>query len=467
MRKLFVSYARENKPDVDQLVEHLATMGYETWVDAALRGGQDWWEEILDRIADTDVVIAIYSSAALNSTACAREYEWATALGKPVVPVAVEPPPSALPSRFARRQIVDYSQPLQRPSAALKLQGALAAIPPAPPLPNPLPDSPRAPLSYLTDLIDVIAQASPIDHDQQHEILLQIDPALISFDPLERRGGREILERLSRRRDLYADVDRAIHRLRDLATYTEPVVDRKMPIDATPAPVEPREPPAKPPLPVAMPSKARTVQELRHGPAASSSPEAPADPPQKEARSASTAMSRRAFACVLAGVALVSITVVDNLALGLATMISVWSVMWTFGVVFVVVGRGQSVAGKTIAGTALISLGLSAIVETLIARRNNQSSLFYSPSAMLPVAMDAIFALAGLLLIFIPARKHRASEATAAAYLLCGVAVVASTAIIGTAWHLSPAHAVVAAATGVVLMVGGAVSWWLTRRARI
>ena len=42
-----MSYARENKRDVDQLVEHLRTMGYETWVDSALRGGQDWWEEIL------------------------------------------------------------------------------------------------------------------------------------------------------------------------------------------------------------------------------------------------------------------------------------------------------------------------------------------------------------------------------------------------------------------------------------
>ncbi len=81
MRKLFVSYARENKPAVDQLVEHLATMGYDTWVDVELRGGQDWWDEILDRIAETDVFIAIYSSAVLNSTACAREYEWANGLG--------------------------------------------------------------------------------------------------------------------------------------------------------------------------------------------------------------------------------------------------------------------------------------------------------------------------------------------------------------------------------------------------
>jgi TIR domain len=223
VRKLFVSYARENKRDVDQLVEHLGTMGYQTWVDAALRGGQEWWEEILARIADSDVVIAIYSSAALNSTACGREFEWAVALGKPVVPVAVEPPPTALPSRFARRQIIDYSEPTERPLAALQLQGALATLPPPPPLPDPLPEPPKAPLSYLTDIIDLITQANALDHDQQHQILHQLEPALTSFDPLERRGGLDILERFSTRRDLYADVDRAITRLRQLPAQPVPV----------------------------------------------------------------------------------------------------------------------------------------------------------------------------------------------------------------------------------------------------
>jgi hypothetical protein len=222
---LFVSYARENKRDVDELVEHLGTMGYQTWVDAALRGGQEWWEEILRRIADSDVVIAIYSSAALNSTACGREFEWAEALGKPVVPVAVEPPPTALPSRFARRQIIDYSEPAERPLAALKLQGALATLPPAPPLPDPLPEPPKAPLSYLTDLINLITQPNALDHDQQHQILHQLEPALTAFDPLERRGGRDILERFSARGDLYADVDRAITRLRQLGDQPVSVDD--------------------------------------------------------------------------------------------------------------------------------------------------------------------------------------------------------------------------------------------------
>ena len=129
VRKLFISYPRENRRDVDQLVEHLGLMGYNTWVDTELRGGQDWWEEVLRRIADSDVFIAIISRAALTSTACQRECDWAEALARPVLPVAVEPTPTALPRRFARRQIIDYSRPQQRDRAALTLQGGLGTRP--------------------------------------------------------------------------------------------------------------------------------------------------------------------------------------------------------------------------------------------------------------------------------------------------------------------------------------------------
>jgi TIR domain len=120
VRKVFVSYARENKRDIDQLVEHLGVLGCQTWVDSSLRGGQEWWEEILRRIADCDVFLAIISRDALNSVACARELDWAVALSKPVLPVAVEPPSYALPRRFSLRQIVDYSEP-SRVSCTLRV----------------------------------------------------------------------------------------------------------------------------------------------------------------------------------------------------------------------------------------------------------------------------------------------------------------------------------------------------------
>ena len=42
MRKVFISYARQNKPDIEQLVEHLRVLGCDTWHDSSLHGGQDW-----------------------------------------------------------------------------------------------------------------------------------------------------------------------------------------------------------------------------------------------------------------------------------------------------------------------------------------------------------------------------------------------------------------------------------------
>ena len=100
MRRVFISYARQNRPDVDQLAEHLDALGCEVWIDKSLHGGQDWWEEILRQVAGCETFIAIISDEALKSKACQREFEWAKKLGKPVLPVAVQALPEVLPTRF-------------------------------------------------------------------------------------------------------------------------------------------------------------------------------------------------------------------------------------------------------------------------------------------------------------------------------------------------------------------------------
>jgi TIR domain len=136
--------AADDFPSVDGHV-----LGCDTWYDSSLRGGQDWWDEIVRRIADCDIFIAIISRDVLNSTACRREFDWAELLNKPVMPVAVEPSPKAFPWRLSKGQIVDYSDPQARDRAALTLAGGLATLSAALPLPDPLPEPPAAPLSYL------------------------------------------------------------------------------------------------------------------------------------------------------------------------------------------------------------------------------------------------------------------------------------------------------------------------------
>jgi TIR domain len=139
VRNVFISYARANKPDVDQLERHLRELGCNAWLDSWLHGSQDWWQEILRRIEGCDVFIPIISEEALNSVACNREFDWAEALRKPVLPVRMEPTSIPLPRRYSIRQIVDYSDRAQRDHAPIKLASALMSLPPPPPLPQPLP----------------------------------------------------------------------------------------------------------------------------------------------------------------------------------------------------------------------------------------------------------------------------------------------------------------------------------------
>lgn len=220
MRQLFISYARENKPDVEALVRDLHALGCQTWLDTSLRGGQSWWQEILGRIADSDVFVAIVSDHTLRSVACKRELEWALALNKPVLPIAVQRLPDALPRTLSMRQIVDYSQSGRE--AAFALAGALGTLPPAPPIPTELPEPPGAPLSYLSDLVEQAGQSEPLTQQQQHQILIQLEPALRSSDTEERRGGRFVLEMFSRRGDLYADVDRTLAQMVLTSRETKP-----------------------------------------------------------------------------------------------------------------------------------------------------------------------------------------------------------------------------------------------------
>lgn len=213
MRQMFISYARENKGPVDGLVEDIEALGHQAWMDTNLRGGQAWWDEILARITACDVFVAIVSGKTLTSVACQREKDWAAALGKPILPIAVERLPGALPRDLSVRQIVDYSQPGRQ--AIRDLAAAVAALQAPPALPDPLPQAPPAPLSYLNDLVGTVSQHEQrLTYEQQHEILTTLQPALDSTDAEERASGRYVIELFSQRPDLYADVSRQLAQMR-------------------------------------------------------------------------------------------------------------------------------------------------------------------------------------------------------------------------------------------------------------
>lgn len=120
-------------------------------------------------------------------------------------------PGAALPVELATRRIVDYSEPGL--DAAYALAAALIALPPAPAPPEVLPEAPAAPLSYLADLVEQPTQSESLTHEQQRQIVTQLESGLRSADPDERQGAQYVLDRLSSRDDLYADVDRRLGEL--------------------------------------------------------------------------------------------------------------------------------------------------------------------------------------------------------------------------------------------------------------
>ncbi len=85
--KLFISYARVDKPYCIQIVETLDV--HETWFDQRLKAGQNWWKEILRRLDWCEGFIYLLSPDSINSEYCQKEFELARNLGRHIFPVLI------------------------------------------------------------------------------------------------------------------------------------------------------------------------------------------------------------------------------------------------------------------------------------------------------------------------------------------------------------------------------------------
>ena len=123
----FVSYARQDRETVASLKADLERLGREVWIDDKLRGGQEWWDEILAAIRSCEVFVWTVSPTSVKSTACKAELSYTFALGRPVLPIMIKPVAIGLtPERIANSQIVDYTT--RGADQAIKLAGDLQAV---------------------------------------------------------------------------------------------------------------------------------------------------------------------------------------------------------------------------------------------------------------------------------------------------------------------------------------------------
>jgi hypothetical protein len=206
---IFLSYARETTSAAKTLADDIEKLGYATWLDRDLHGGKAWWDQILAQIRDCEIFVLALSPDSVRSTACSREASYAETLGKPILPIMVAEGVGVLPARLSRIHYVDYRK--QDRDALADLARALRATPPAAALPQPLPEPPAIPLSYLERIAEQIDAETPLSSKDQSEIVSELRGGL--SEPETAADARALLERLGKRPELLARIGREIEDL--------------------------------------------------------------------------------------------------------------------------------------------------------------------------------------------------------------------------------------------------------------
>jgi hypothetical protein len=144
-----VSYSRADQARVEQLLAGLKASGLVIWFDKDIPGGALWEEIIARKYRASGALLFFVSKASLASQRCSEEVSTARTLGKPIIPILLDPLklPDDLPDRFvltlqARNTVAAHDRPHEEIEAAiLAALGGFGIAAGAAPPPSALPAS--------------------------------------------------------------------------------------------------------------------------------------------------------------------------------------------------------------------------------------------------------------------------------------------------------------------------------------
>lgn len=125
---VFLSYGRGDQEFVRWLATELQRMGHKVWIDErGIAGGDQWRDSIASAIDAAKVVLLVMTDEGLSSTWVRREIEYADQVGRPIVPITLQPtnPPPWFTLAFSRLQRLDFTVEGSRADALGELDQAI------------------------------------------------------------------------------------------------------------------------------------------------------------------------------------------------------------------------------------------------------------------------------------------------------------------------------------------------------
>lgn len=87
---VFISYAREDRAYVEQLIKYLQDVGLSVWADNRIDYGELWWQTVVANLRSCLAMVVIMTRAAEESKWVDREILLADELGKPFFPLLLD-----------------------------------------------------------------------------------------------------------------------------------------------------------------------------------------------------------------------------------------------------------------------------------------------------------------------------------------------------------------------------------------
>lgn|GEM_PF-6616969 len=209
---IFISYSSINRDLVTLLSNDLQILESSIWFDRELtrRGGIEWWKTILEKIRECNLFIYAITPISIKSRACQREYDYALALEKRILPLMIERTPLRdIPLSVQKFQIIDYCT--QDKEQLSNLITTLLKLPAPKPLPDPLPLEPEVPFDPVTVAASKV-KAPTLDYNEQKQLIRDLED--LSEEEDYATEVRALLDQLLRRDDLAIRSKDMIERLK-------------------------------------------------------------------------------------------------------------------------------------------------------------------------------------------------------------------------------------------------------------